>query len=576
MDVIIYDFEVFKYDWLVVFRNITQRKRIVIENDPEALREYYDENKTAIFAGYNVKYYDTHIFRAIMSGLDPAEVTKSIIEDKVPGWKIPGIKRYPILTYDLSQDIQGAPFLSLKEAEGNMGLSIVETTIPFDIDRKLTFEELDEVEYYCDYDTYATERLFEARFEDFKASMLLIQEFDLGIENIDKTTAQLTALILGAKKGRKIYDELIYDLPDEVQVNNQDIVDLYTQGPLDYKKTLKVDIAGIEHKLAYGGLHGARKQYNAKTLLLLLDVTSYYPSLMIKYNYMSRNARHPERFEQIYNQRVEYKAQGHYMAYPLKIAIAATFGCMKNQYNNMYDPKQPNQICISGQLFLVDLIEKLEPYVKLVQSNTDGILVEPNMDYIETIKDIVNEWETRTGMNLEWEWGTGIWQKDVNNYVMLHEDGGITVKGGYVVNHKGGDYRKNSMSIVDKAVVNYMVYGTDPYVTIHEEQDLISFQQIAKAGATFSHNVHVVQEGLELPVNKVNRVFATTDKSKGKVYKVKEGKLHATPGISDHVVIYNDSIEGKTVNDLPELDKDWYVEQAWNRISDFGLERKIL
>ena len=44
-----YDFEVFKYDWLVVFVNKNTSERTVIVNDRQALKDFYNTNKDAIF-----------------------------------------------------------------------------------------------------------------------------------------------------------------------------------------------------------------------------------------------------------------------------------------------------------------------------------------------------------------------------------------------------------------------------------------------------------------------------------------------------------------------------------------------
>ena len=49
----VYDFEVFKYDWLVVIANPVRKEEIVIVNDPEKLRAVYEERKDEIWVGYN-------------------------------------------------------------------------------------------------------------------------------------------------------------------------------------------------------------------------------------------------------------------------------------------------------------------------------------------------------------------------------------------------------------------------------------------------------------------------------------------------------------------------------------------
>ena len=76
------------------------------------------------------------------------------------------------------------------------------------------------------------------------------------------------------------------------------------------------------------------------------------------------------KFVDIYNRRVEAKKNGNKkVEAPLKLVLNTTYGAMKSEYNELYDPHMANQVCITGQLLLLDLIEKLEPYIKLIQSS---------------------------------------------------------------------------------------------------------------------------------------------------------------------------------------------------------------
>lgn len=38
----------------------------------------------------------------------------------------------------------------------------------------------------------------------------------------------------------------------------------------------------------------------------------------------------------------------------------STYGAMKDKFNPLYDPKQANNVCVTGQLLLLDLLEHLE------------------------------------------------------------------------------------------------------------------------------------------------------------------------------------------------------------------------
>ena len=55
---IAYDFEVFVYDWLVVFKDIATNETNIIINDDKKLKEFYDKHQNNVFVGYNNKSYD--------------------------------------------------------------------------------------------------------------------------------------------------------------------------------------------------------------------------------------------------------------------------------------------------------------------------------------------------------------------------------------------------------------------------------------------------------------------------------------------------------------------------------------
>ena len=71
---IFYDFEVFRYDWLVVLIDLNARKETVIINDPDKLKRFYEEHKGVIWAGYNSRNYDQYILKAILCGFDTKPV----------------------------------------------------------------------------------------------------------------------------------------------------------------------------------------------------------------------------------------------------------------------------------------------------------------------------------------------------------------------------------------------------------------------------------------------------------------------------------------------------------------------
>lgn len=569
-----YDFEVFKYDWLVVIINPYERSETVIVNDKEKLREYYEAHKNEIWIGYNNNHYDQYIMKAILCDFDPKEVNDYIIAKNKHGWQFSALFR-KIQMYNF--DVMYRNDRGLKSLEGFMGNNIKETSVSFDIDRKLTVNEIKETIKYCRHDVEQTIEVFLSRIDDFDAQMGLIKLFKLPLSNISRSKAQLSAMILDAHMPRESRDdEFEIFFPDTLKLDKYKYVMDWYKNPenYDYSKSLTTLVAGVETIFGWGGIHSARKKYSAAGFFINMDVTSLYPSLMIIYNLHSRNIKDPQKFVNIYHNRVKYKAQKNPLQLPLKTLLNSTYGAMKDKNNQLYDPLMANEVCIHGQLLLLDLIEKLEPYAEIIQSNTDGILIKMPERYEKTnelvdkwfnvIDDVVYEWEQRTGLNMEFDEYIKVFQKDVNNYIVVDPEGHYKSKGAYVKKLNNLDY---DLPIVNKAMIDYMTKNIPVERTINECNDLIMFQKIVKMSGKFKHVIH----NSEILSEKCFRVFASRCESDTYIGKQKEGnktveKFANTP---EHCFIVNTNVKDSKVP--RKLNKNWYINLAEERLRQFGV-----
>lgn len=309
-----------------------------------------------------------------------------------------------------------------------------------------------------------------------------------------------------------------------------------------------------------------------KRIIRNFDVASYYPHLMTICGYTSRNIPSPEVFENVLDQRMKAKAAGDKAtANALKLVVNTTYGAMLNQYNDLFDPLMGRSVCITGQLFLLEMAQNLYQNVEdlvIVQLNTDGVMIEFYEDQYEEVLAIVSEWQSRTGFELEEDSVALIAQKDVNNYVEVQPNGSVKTKGGYLVRGiapAGAFNVNNNACIVATALKEYFVNGTPVEETINGCNDIFQFQIIAKAGAKYREAYHLV-DGEQVPVQKVNRVYATKDERYGKLFKVKAendatAKIEMLP---EHCIIDNDNQLS-----IDDVDKTFYIEMAKKRINDF-------
>lgn len=565
-----YDFEVFKYDWLVVVMDMTAKKTHVIINSPEELEALYKANIKEIWVGFNSRHYDQYILKAILCGFDPKKVNDYIITKGNPGWKFSSLfRQFPLWNYDVMLNTD----VGLKSFEGFMGNDIKETSVPFNIDRKLTPEEIAETVKYCKHDVEQTVQVFLKRTEEFNTMMYFIKHFGLSMDYISKTKAQLAAEILGGnRKGADFDDEFQFPILDCLHLNKYKHIAEWYANPENHDYSKKQDkqiVAGVEHTFAWGGGHGARAKYSADGVFLIIDVTAYYPSLQKKYHFGYRVMNHPENFEFIHDSNIAYKRKGDKKArQPFKIMDNAISGQMKQKSSALYDPMSNNSICINGQLLLLDLVEHIEPYCELIQNNTDGIIVKLK-DYehdFDVLDDVVYEWEQRTGMKMDFDTYIGtIYQKDVNNYLLIdRKTGAVKAKGGYVMKLNDLSY---DLPIINKALVDYMIHGIPVRRTIMECQDLWEFQLVSRISSKYTHILY----GDKPIKEKCIRVFASNnpaDPGVKKVHAVRKttAKLTNSP---EHCFIFNDDVKSVPVPD--KLDRQWYIDFANKRLSDFGV-----
>lgn len=621
---IFYDFEVFKHDWLAVFIDVTRKKEHVIINSPDELKALYEANRRDIWVGFNNKHYDQYIMKGILLGLDPKRINDWIIVEKREGWQFSSaFNKVPMINYDVMPN----PPVGLKTMEGFLGSDIKESEVPFNIDRPLTPQEIEQTVFYCRHDVEETIKVFLQTADVFEAMHGIIQAFPdmVSLSNIGDSEARITAKVLGCRK-QEFNDEFdFFFLPclrlnkyryvqDWFEQKRKEALSLDLQNRSEYDKktwyksqSLETLVAGIPHTFGFGGLHGATEKPSHFTgALYHVDVNNYYPSMLIAWQLVTRAATN-DNYQKVYKTRkaLKYK-QTHAaskaeakrfkkMQLPYKKMLNALSGAMKDNTNPAYDPRNNNCMCINGQLMLLDLIEHLEviPGFELIQSNTDGLIVKvPDTDEaFDMMDDICWEWEQRCStplcdILLELDCIHEIFQKDVNNYLWVSADGSVERIGAYVKELSAVD---NDLPIINKALVDYMVNKTPVEQTINQCDDLIMFQKIVKLSDKYDwvehehctpvilkKGVRVIKEIYEYPETvkytyKSYRVFASNSQDDGrllkrKAIKSKGEKFGNTP---EHCFIFNDDVNGIKVPET--LDRGWYIDLAKKRLKQFGV-----
>ena len=573
---IFFDMEVFTYDWLLV--TFDGKEFTYIENDTKLLQQYYQDHKHDLWVGYNCKGYDQYIIKALLLGINPKLVNDWIIKEGKAGWQFTNkFKDIELNIYDCM--VFGK---SLKQLESYLGVNIHETDVNFDIKRPLTDEEKRLNREYCRDDVYNTALVFQHTQDDFKAHMGLCQLAGEPISSMAKTKAQLGAKILKAQRLNPRYWDEEYNFQyvqcvKDYDYKHKDVLAFFDsiRDTKDPKSKYDTELYGVPHTFALGGVHGSINNYfydsevDINHILVHADIGSMYPSIMIQWGLLSRAIPNLQTYIDIREQRLKYKHEGNPLQAPLKILLNSVYGMSgagkleNGKYqvlSDVYDPVRMREVCVNGQLMILQLIEELAQF-NLIQSNTDGLIYKVPKTELDNFKRIVSTWEKRTRLNMEYDYINLFIQSDVNNYIAVFDNGTIERKGGAVKKAKILD---NDLPIVSDAVVEYFVNGIDPTEYIMKEDNMMRFMKTYKLSSKYSHAIY----NGEVLTDKVYRVFASRSSKDGIVYKCKEGgrpeKFASCP---THCKIVNSNIQGvKTPN---WLDKQWYIDEAWRRIERF-------
>lgn len=509
----IYDIEVFKHDWLFIAKSMDGKNKVVCWNDGDSLAEWI---RNKILIGFNNAAYDNPVISHAMSepylvagSKNVKEYSDSLIFDDEGRAAFPKIRKdskgNPIknipsfLSWDLSFHM---PFDIRRNSLKKLTMSVLDrknydSAVSFDTDRALTKLEREEVERYCEMDVDNTRDLFlpdpediekakedpkhkfrEYARESYDIRWNLIIEYKMKAKTLINKAASFAGKLLCGEEAKpnpkntfKVIDgkPVFYSIPELAykELAGTPLLDFYIKNQTNpdyihetFEYYMGGDDEGHLYQFGFGGLHQALLKYGS-TNLVNMDVASLYPSLLVNYGLMSRGAsKNPQSYEEVYKTRLKAKKEGKTLLnLGLKLILNGSIGAMLSVYNSLYDTWSNSTICVHGQLLLFILCKRLyEAGYKIIQTNTDGIMIETNNreDYMA----ICNCWQEETKLILEFDDIAILQQNNVNNYYCQFTNGKVKSKGFYLSNEKFG---KATSKILCNLVTNKpLLEGTTP------------------------------------------------------------------------------------------------------------------
>ena len=477
-DLIVYDIEVYTNYFLVCYTSVSHDIDKIITSKEDLDIKYIDSrndnfadeiyklfnlkvNDLKMFVGYNNSRYDNYVIAYIMKNRKKAKEDKNkflqdlkqISDDIILKNKRQNDVFVNFSSVDVMQELK-LTNSSLKDIELRLCLDIeIEDSETFDNDVKDS--DIDRIIHYCMHDVFTT-------------SILAMMSFDNDYNNVANIYNKLYLYDLYmsdviAREHLTIndfaYKRLLYqttmsasdlsskyfakaDTTEKFIDINKNIIIVEPKTPIAsmiYKKRKKdlfckiddFEISKKSIKFGSGGLHTTNNEelcyyedvYN-------FDVTSYYPSFLEIYILDIANID-LQKYIKTKNERIELKkkkdndSKSKQNAYKLALnSLTGKFNQM-SEYNVFYNPSVYFSITNSCQLLLLDLCERLEKYVNLVQLNTDGIAFtireNATFSYKKQIIKTIKNWEKDYKFQLEKSRFDRFYERSVNDYIAIYD-----------------------------------------------------------------------------------------------------------------------------------------------------------
>lgn len=624
IDPIFLDIETYPNYFLVKFINIEGKIREYEMHEDRALdtdgiRRIMNSYTTVTFNGNS---YDFPILSLALAGKECAELKEAsdaiVIHDMKP-WNFYKHFKCQPLSYDHIdiKEVAPAVMVSLKAYGARMHMPKLQD-LPYDPDQPLTREQMREVAKYCLNDLETTRELLYQIKGRVELRETMSAEYRTDLRS--KSDAQVAEAViktelfrLSGKKSTKPSvkeKQFFYKVPDYIQYKTpqlQDVLEMMrrspftakTNGQIEMTKELAdtlIEINQSVYKLGIGGLHSQENERSFTNEndyeLRDIDVTSYYPSIILNQELYPENLgpHFLEVFKVLVDRRVAAKRTAQRLRKletltdeekveldravttmdALRITINGAFGKLGSVYSALYAPDLMIQVTVTGQLTLLMLIEELELNdIPVVSANTDGIVMYYPKDRHDDVDTIVREFEKLSGFQFEDTYYSGLYSRDVNNYIAIKTDGKVKTKGAF---SPGGLQKNPQNDICNEALIAFLKDGTSPEQTIRECKDVTKFltTRAVRGGGIFNPYYNGMSDDFppDFPryLGKVVRWYYGIDDT-GTINYIKSGnKVPRTDGC---VPCMDLPIDFPT-----NVNYNWYIKEIDELLMDIGLKER--
>jgi hypothetical protein len=592
---------VFPQRWFVgfVFIDAGARRIATVDGNPVELAAILcwvvAENR--ILTGYHSFEYDSHIIKCILSGRDPHELSAQLIAQTDTESHRPPPRPVSLGCdhIDLAMRLRAhgrSP--SLTSVAANLGLPYL-YDVPFPTDMVLADHQWKLVKALSLIALWQMGDILEHLLPEIQAIETLAPEAGRDLRSVSKPRI---VEYLFAEHFRQQTGSRPVPLPPPQEFTYQPVAgvrrpttpeaaawfDELTSQPMKVEgghvrvPPRKFPIGGTWLSAGGGGIHsqGSPQLYVSikKRKIVYLDVASFYATLIAKKGITPRAyGQHGQQiFAEILERRLRFKQRIDQAATEeereylqrqsdaLKLVLNSSFGNLGNRFSSLYDPAAMTTITVTGQLMLIDLIERLlATGARILLANTDGIFVVVDAQD-QSWRLAADGWQADTGMTLDIVPVQRLAVRNVNNYAVKFRRGKYKRVG--VFRGSLDPQHVPNLLIINDAVTMALLEDVPPEVTIcRPGTSMVRFSGLIRQ--TVATGRLVLKEGSkETPLPTLIRWFRS-DKNKNRILWNGGARRF---GEVENITLANDLFsrnpDSAADENLGGVDTQWYIKRA--------------
>lgn len=527
-EILVFDSEILPSHYLFCARRLSDNKlRILWGHNPQDMLALGAllHSPTFTWVGFNSAKFDVPIALAAAGGASVAELKRmanEIVESNKPAWM--SYRDYGLeLPEDFDQIdiIEVAPgvIVSLKLYGGRMASpSLID--MPFHHEDWITDKQALEVLLpYCINDIDETTRLYRKLEGQIALREKMSERYAIDLRS--KSDAQMAETIIAKELGLlragapEMPRTVRYSAPDFIQpagpvlrdildrVHRHTFIVKQSNGAVELPAFLAEEpvlIGDGVYQMGIGGLHSKHDKCiehvaTEDFVIRDADVGAYYPNLFLNADYVPRGLG--VRFTNLYRSFVTERLDAKHRAKVLgkkdvlpdaeraelaeckvldaggKIMINGTFGKLGSCFSKIYSPDLMLGITLSGQFYLLTLIEHLVGIgVKVLSANTDGVTFGGTPTKVKEASNFIEMYGWMSNFEFEFVDYRRISFKDCNNYIAVKTNGEVKAKGLYAMS---GLMKNPTNEVCSLAAQAYLATGRSVKSFILEHFTLENF-----------------------------------------------------------------------------------------------------